>query len=181
MKAICIQKYRDRQGVIEGYDLKMENGQVHNYNPAMLKHLMKNGTIEVNNLRLTSDGRLIDKKEVVAPSKNKVDWEKAKVAFDKMLATLRKYYPYEVHGLNYNDGAVNYADNGEVYFTAEYECKQYGENVTVEFWVNFRRKDIEMCTDITVGEDGSLKVRAESFTEKGIKDMIDKFLSECKL
>lgn len=58
----CIQKFRDNNGAIEGYLLQDNNGDQRSVNAYALKNAIYNGQILVDNLRLTSDGRLIDKK-----------------------------------------------------------------------------------------------------------------------
>lgn len=57
----CIQKYKDKKGVIEGYDIAYGNS-TRTMTANELKAMIKNNKIRVLNLTLTKDGRLIDKK-----------------------------------------------------------------------------------------------------------------------
>lgn len=62
IQAKCIQKFRNKQNKIYGYRLQDINGQVQDVTPEDLKNAIKNASINVINLTLTSDGRLVDKK-----------------------------------------------------------------------------------------------------------------------
>lgn len=61
MKVLCEEKFRDKNGVIKGYRIKYENGTARDVKAEELKANIKSGQIEVVNLTLTVDGRLIDK------------------------------------------------------------------------------------------------------------------------
>ena len=60
IQAKCIEKFRDKQGRIYGYRLVDLNGQTQDVTPENLKQAIKNKKINVVNLTLTSDGRLMD-------------------------------------------------------------------------------------------------------------------------
>jgi len=64
IQAKCIQKFRDRQGKIYGYRLQDINDQIRDVEPNDLKRAIASNQIEVVNLTLISDGRLVDKKPV---------------------------------------------------------------------------------------------------------------------
>ena len=63
LKAKCIQKFRDKNNIIKGYRLQDERGNTMDVNPYQLKIAIKQGKIDITNLILTSDNRLIDKME----------------------------------------------------------------------------------------------------------------------
>lgn len=63
VKAKCIQKIRDNSGKIVTYTLEDENGNRTNVPAYSLKNSMIYKQIDITNLKLTSDGRLIDKKD----------------------------------------------------------------------------------------------------------------------
>lgn len=63
IKAKCIQKIRDNNGKIVTYILEDENGNKTNVPAYSLKNSMIYKQIDITNLKLTSDGRLIDKKD----------------------------------------------------------------------------------------------------------------------
>jgi len=55
-------KIRDNNGRIKEYHIRVTNGQLLGMTPANLKREMYIGSISIDNLKLTSDNRLIDKK-----------------------------------------------------------------------------------------------------------------------
>ena len=59
----CIQKFRNRNNVIYGYRLVDINGKTQDVTPNDLKNAIKNSQVNVVNLSLTVDGRLVDRKE----------------------------------------------------------------------------------------------------------------------
>lgn len=61
VKMICIHKHRDTTGKIYGYRLKYPNGPELDMDAYDLKRNIESGQIEVVNLTLTSDGRLVDR------------------------------------------------------------------------------------------------------------------------
>ena len=71
--ATWIQKFRDKNNIIIGYRLQDSNGAVIDVEPQKLKAVILSGQLEVSNLKLTSDGRLIDKREstVIDKKENK--------------------------------------------------------------------------------------------------------------
>lgn len=63
IQAKCIQKFRDKNNHIYGYRLQDINGQTQDFKPENLKQAIINKQINVINLTLTSDMRLVDKSE----------------------------------------------------------------------------------------------------------------------
>jgi len=63
MKVKCIYKFRNNTCKIIGYKIVDTSGNVKNVKAEVLKQLIKDNRIEVVNLSLTSDNRLIDKAE----------------------------------------------------------------------------------------------------------------------
>ena len=57
----CIEKFRDKQGRIYGYRIRDISGQTKDVKPENLKRAIANKQIQIVNLTLTSDGRLVDK------------------------------------------------------------------------------------------------------------------------
>lgn len=59
---ICISKLRDKNDKIVGYDLRnVSTNQQQRVEPTVLKQFISNGNVNILNLQLTSDGRLIDR------------------------------------------------------------------------------------------------------------------------
>ena len=63
IQAKCIEKFRDKNNHIYGYRLIDLNGQTQDIQSDNLKRAIQNGQINVVNLTLTSDNRLVDKTE----------------------------------------------------------------------------------------------------------------------
>ena len=68
LKAKCIEKIRDKNNHIIGYKIIGNDKKPMPVKPESLKKAIRSGQLEVTNLTLTSDNRLIDKKPVI-PSK----------------------------------------------------------------------------------------------------------------
>jgi hypothetical protein len=56
----CIQKYRDNNNKIVGYLLQSEDGVTKSMTPHELKHLMLTNQVHVENMKLTTDEKLIE-------------------------------------------------------------------------------------------------------------------------
>lgn len=69
----CIEKFRDRHNKICAYRLQDSNNQIKDVTPHDLKNAIRNKQIDVINLTLTSDGRIIGKNpdNYLVDSKNK--------------------------------------------------------------------------------------------------------------
>jgi hypothetical protein len=59
IKVTCLYKYRDNSGKIVGYKLQDIHGKIQDIEASSLKNMIASNQIEVNNLTLTSDGRLM--------------------------------------------------------------------------------------------------------------------------
>ena len=59
----CIEKLRDKNNKIYGYKLQDLNQQTRNITSGILKDAIRRGEIDVVNLKLTADNKLIDRKE----------------------------------------------------------------------------------------------------------------------
>lgn len=69
--ARSIQKFRDKNNNIIGYRLQDANGQIKDIDSANLKQAIRNKSIHVINLKLTTDGKLIDSKDKTVNIENK--------------------------------------------------------------------------------------------------------------
>lgn len=58
----CVDKIRNSNGKIIGYRLSCVNGEIISIQSSVLKDKIRSGSMDVINLKLTSDGRLIDTK-----------------------------------------------------------------------------------------------------------------------
>ena len=69
IQAKCIQKFRDKNNHIYGYRLVDLNGRTQDVKPENLKTAIAKNQVNVTNLTLTSDGRLVDKQDETFKSK----------------------------------------------------------------------------------------------------------------
>lgn len=102
MRYKCITKCKNRHNQIIGYDLMGEDGQRTRVAPIQLKEAIRAGRVEVTNLKLTADDRLIDaKSQAVDIGSTK----KAIESFDKNMTKLLESFGKEVFGgyVNFND------------------------------------------------------------------------------
>lgn len=67
VKATCIEKLRDKNGTIKGYVLQDCNGVQMKFNSEQVKQAIFLQQLTVTNLKLTSDGRLIDNNDSTKP------------------------------------------------------------------------------------------------------------------
>lgn len=90
IKAKCIQKFRDKKGRIYEYCLEDANGSLKTFTSTELKYLLHTKQVEINNLKLTSDNRLIssDEKTVEYFILNK---DKIIASFDSNLGNFKRY------------------------------------------------------------------------------------------
>ena len=206
IQAKCIQKFRDDKGKIYGYRLIDLNGQTQDVQSDNLKLAIKNKKVHVVNLKLTSDNRLVDTTEkqlqtkvlgkapvlqVVQNASKYSELAKNFVAsdtrnrqeelFNNIHSMLQKYYPYTVHGLDWNDGASNYDYTKIIYFSCDYETNNCETLTIVEIWVDFKNKCIEICTDSSIGEENSVSVKTKQISEQDIKKAVNSFLEKMKL
>ena len=62
IKARYILKFKDKQGRIIGYRLEDENDLMKDFKSEDIKQHIRSGNLEIINLKLTTDNRLIDRK-----------------------------------------------------------------------------------------------------------------------
>ena len=63
MKVKCLEKLRDKNGAIVGYRILSQYGTIREFESKYVKEMIRTGEWEVINLTLTSDNKLIDKKD----------------------------------------------------------------------------------------------------------------------
>ena len=69
MKARSLEKHRDKNGIILGYTLQDTKGNLRQFSSNQLKQLIRLKKVEVVNLTLTSDNRLVDTSQDIPPVK----------------------------------------------------------------------------------------------------------------
>ena len=86
LKVKCIQKFKDKKNTIIGYRIIDQNGNTTDISSESLKQAIKQGELEVINLTLTSDNRLIDKAITQTPTQQT---PQEIIDIDKMLLRLK--------------------------------------------------------------------------------------------
>ena len=63
LQAKCIKKFRDKHNKIIGYRLVDTNGNIQDVKAEKLKEVLSTGKLNIVNLTLTKDGRLVNTSE----------------------------------------------------------------------------------------------------------------------
>lgn len=132
----CIEKLRGRRNNIYGYRIVDSSGQIRDIGAERLKEYIMEGKINVVNLKLTSNNRLVDcnekqlintdilgkdpkitKVEKTETKKNACDAESYKEFCDLLLIMMKRYLPYEK---DFIDELVETDDNGELLHRVSY-------------------------------------------------------------
>ena len=71
MRLKCVQKIRNKNNTIIGYKIQDSQGNIRDISSKDLKQAIVKGTVDVINLKLTSDNRLIDIQPVEQTPQNK--------------------------------------------------------------------------------------------------------------
>ena len=104
IQAKCIEKFRDKQNKIYGYRLVDLNGQTQDVTPENLKRAIKSGEINIINLMLTSDGRLIDKETKKATDVPKLgdysNMDKNTIWLQEMIHTANQIYKELINNIH---------------------------------------------------------------------------------
>ena len=143
----CIRKFRNRNNVIYGYRLVDTQGNTQDVVPEQLKNAIKNKQVYVNNLQLTSDGRLVDK--AIDKLQNKQIFSKSPVIankdkYEEIIAKVCKQVgiPRGTSPIRINNAGVVVCDSGASHILGEDIALYFefgGENT-----VKLTGKSIEM-------------------------------------
>ena len=113
IKVKCVEKVRNKLGVIKSYVIEDTSGSRKKVDAQEFKKLIKNGTLECSNLKLTKDNRLIEKHE------DNIDNAK-----EELTDSIRSIINYIERGTNFkvNPNSVNnIIDNKVVRLEFNYE------------------------------------------------------------
>lgn len=119
IKARYTKKHRDKQGRIVGYTLQDSTGKKVNFYSEDLKMHIKNKNLEVTNLKLTSDGKLIDKveKEIIKPVKKQQDRPFRAYTLEELSEELESYIRFECSDIGGSKFDELYANNKDYFGT----------------------------------------------------------------
>lgn len=84
IQAKCVEKFRDKNNHIYGYRLKDSQGNTKDVGTDQLKNAIKNGQINILNLTLTSDNRLVD----TTPNKSKSVSQQSQISEEQKIQNL---------------------------------------------------------------------------------------------
>lgn len=147
----CTQKHRDKQGKIYGYTLVDKDGKTVNMYSDALKDCIKNGTLEVTNLTLTDDNRLINKRDTDNQIKEEIgkedkdtlelSYNKLKILGCKINEEHTRYGNVNVAYLNEKSIIIIIPDNLKE--LAKFNKSKTIESYTkeVEGWIDSNKKD----------------------------------------
>ena len=162
----CVGVERDKNNKIEQYILEDTHGQKVKITPSKLKTILLEHQACIVNMSIApvSERLTINTKSL------------ANVDIDKLGEIVQEHYPFVVYNLGYNDGAVNFNENGTLYYVADVGIPGEGKVIGTEFWFNY----IESTACVLLEYKGYPKyeTHAKAFTEKGIEDMISRYLKK---
>ena len=156
IKCKCIQKFRDKNGNIKRYRVQDEHGQSIDLKPEQLKMAIFQNKLDIVNLKLTSDSRLIDNKEY-----NSVD--KIYTFVSNELGMKGTYWYEEDEG----DGGIVVHGFGDIKFKKGKDCFLY----LIIFKKTMELSFCIMCRDEKgETEEGDYNcIWVENYTEADIK------------
>ena len=100
IKVKCLFKFRDNGGKIVGYRIQNEQGETLDTTPDQLKMYIYSNQMQVVNLKLTQDGRLIDCADSNSTAGSDGDW------LSNFISIMR----YTEKGLGLHEGSINITD-----------------------------------------------------------------------
>lgn len=136
IKAKCTKKYRDKKGRIYGYELVDLNGNKQEIKAEELKSEIYKKHIDVVNLTMTSDNRLIDKKPVTATSSMKRLINKVRACEQKFCSNIGSGQINNVKSQLLENEALTYRDIIDNIYKDFY--------MVVDITVNNKDKEIRM-------------------------------------
>ena len=105
----CIDKFKDKQGKIIGYRLLDQNNLTKDFKADDVKHYIKTGVLDVINLTLTSDNRLVESKKYTVDKQTCTNIDKDTEVLSNLIQNLHKQY----HKIN-SGTKKNYANSHDI-------------------------------------------------------------------
>lgn len=132
VKAVCINKFRDKNGIIIGYSIRDAAGNIKEVEAAVLKKAIKSNRVQVVNLTLTSDNRLVNTSEKRQDQDKQINKGMTKtkqlymqIQSNTRLALLEDY--------KFN---MSYSDSDNRLHIKYKFCPSYGTDLTQNFFGN---------------------------------------------
>lgn len=163
----CVERTRDNSGKIISYLLQDSTGNQRRFSPNILKQQIFNGIIRVNNLTLTSDGRLLEKTPEQNDT-NKTVGVSNEILANKFMDLLSRLFDHFEHTKEWSDELGSYIirfklinDSGSTI------CKYKG---TEHALLKANNKILEGCSELILGCKANL-IRPS----KDVKDLLVDF------
>lgn len=137
IQAKCIEKFRDKQGKIIGYRLIDLNNQTQDVKADNLKYAIRDNKINVINLKLTSDNRLVDHNEKQLTSKHlgpSPDIDKKSNDKYFKVAEAMYYLDQEILrvGENYRDQVIYICDLAGLVYDSDGTDIEYDKRIIID-------------------------------------------------
>lgn len=177
IQAKCIQKFRDSKNKIYGYRLIDINNQTQDVTPDDLKRAILNRQINIVNLTLTSDGRLIDKAPERQLANKKIMPNKVEKPVNKIenMANTLANKVYKKLGINQPAKEITCLNNnydGNIDQRYEPELNYKGNKVILAITIYPKEDEIWLSLEDIDENEPCLEMKA-SLSE--IDKLIDKF------
>ena len=146
--ALCLDKYRDKNGIIIGYKLETMHGFTVTKSAKEVKDYIKNNRVYVVNLTLTSDGRLVDRK----PSYTKEFPKPLEIPTKEELDTYRKKaitaarYIFKGLGVELDKNKIK-RDKNSYYETNIFESTGFSDRIDIPHHIGYA---MELAEDFFV-------------------------------
>ena len=152
----CIKKFRDKQNQIYGYRLQDNNGQIKDVKSNELKEAIKRNQINVINLKLTTDNRLID----IENEKCLENKQDTLINYSKLCKKIADYMIKEI-GAKIKDTDISNDDFSEVQHNTvekfamyddqdldEEYLKESGYEILNNGMVSYMKEGLNLCIEV---------------------------------
>lgn len=182
----CIQKYRDAKGNIYGYRLIDLNQQIQDVTPDDLKTAIRNNQVNVINLTLTSNNRLIDKKEdkqlvnkTIMP--NKVDIKQNKLDSRNLVYNVANEV-YKMLGYDNVEELSGFDNSYGNMIDKRFnpEINYCGQDLVLVVTYLIDKDEIWLALENMIEDEVFLELRCTANKEQ-IKTLINKFVTNIKM
>lgn len=169
IKCTCLEKFRDKRGNIKGYRLQDFNGNKLDITPDNLKTCLFTKQLDIDNLKMTSDGRIIDKtmnkNSTIVASNNKenevtieIDKDQEQLNHNAMIELIETFYKECIKHKDFQDTTIERYNQIKIKHCLDrvlgdnIKCKDFiglNEKVVGPFLVKFNTKYLIEFSEIT--------------------------------
>ena len=155
IKCIAVKQWHDQYGKSMGYTLKDEKGQLMDVPTEKIKEAMLNNLVSIENLRITSDNKLITKEISFKDAMPKVNVK-------------LEHYPYDKN----NNMLVIFYDNQKAWFMPTYEYNKILQFLNTNKNLNYKYENASLSFEDIVSKYNIPNYR-EEYLEKFCNSIID--------